>query len=395
MERAVDFLIVGGGMTAAAAAKAIRERAPKASIAVISSELYPPYDRPPLSKGLWKDGAERDVWRPIGEARVLLMLGRSAERIDRAAHVVEDDEGDRWKYGKLLLAVGGHPRKVEGDPGFLYFRTFDDYKRLRAAAKEGARAVVIGGGFIGSELAASLSANGCEVTMIFPEATIGARPFPKGLGEFVTGYYRERGVDVRTGMTVKSGRALEGGKTELTLSDGSRLEADVVVAGLGILPNVELAKAAGLTVDNGVVVDAHLRTSDPDIYAAGDVASFPAPALGRRLRAEHEDAALSTGERAGRCMTGEDAPYESLPFFYSDLFELGYEAVGVLDSRLETVEQWVTPNREGVIYYLEAGRVRGVLLWNTWGQVDAARALIADEGPFDAKSVLGKLPIAA
>jgi NADPH-dependent 2,4-dienoyl-CoA reductase/sulfur reductase-like enzyme len=178
----------------------------------------------------------------------------------------------------------------------------------------------------------------------------------------------------------------------LKLSDGSTLAADAVVAGLGITPNVQLAEAAGLKVDNGIVVNEHLQTSDPDIYAAGDVAAFPAPALGRRLRVEHENAAITMGTRAGKCMAGQDAPYDELPFFYSDLFDLGYEAVGTLDSRLETVEQWVTPFREGVVYYLDAGRVRGVLLWNTWGQVDAARTLIAAPGPFDAENVRGRLP---
>jgi NADPH-dependent 2,4-dienoyl-CoA reductase/sulfur reductase-like enzyme len=148
----------------------------------------------------------------------------------------------------------------------------------------------------------------------------------------------------------------------------------------------------GLAGDNGIVVDAQLRTSDADIYAAGDVANFPAAALGRRLRVEHENAALAMGERAGRGMAGPDAPYDELPYFYSDLFELGYEAVGTLDARLQTVEQWVTPYREGVVYYLDAGRVRGVLLWNTWDQVEAARKLIAEPGPFDAGSVRGRLP---
>jgi NADPH-dependent 2,4-dienoyl-CoA reductase/sulfur reductase-like enzyme len=164
------------------------------------------------------------------------------------------------------------------------------------------------------------------------------------------------------------------------------------VAGVGITPDVTLARDAGLTTGDGVVVNEYLQTSDPDVYAAGDVASFPAPALGRRLRVEHENAAISMGTRAGKCMAGQDAPYDELPFFYSDLFDLGYEAVGVLDSRLETVEQWVTPFREGVVYYLDAGRVRGVLLWNTWGQVDAARNLIALPGPFDAENVRGRLP---
>jgi NADPH-dependent 2,4-dienoyl-CoA reductase/sulfur reductase-like enzyme len=195
-------------------------------------------------------------------------------------------------------------------------------------------------------------------------------------------------------VTVSGGRADAAGAT-LELSDGSILQADAVVAGLGIRPNVQLAEEAGLELaQGGILVDAHLRTSDPDIHAAGDVAAFPAPALGRNLRVEHENAAVTMGQRAGLCMTGQDAPYDELPFFYSDLFDLGYEAVGILDARLETVEQWVTPFREGVVYYLDAGRVRGVLLWNVWDQVDAARALIAAPGPFDAASVRGVLPVA-
>ena len=232
-----------------------------------------------------------------------------------------------------------------------------------------------------------MAMNGCTVTMVFPEAAIGARAYPKALAESVTAYYREKGVDVRPGVTVKGA-----GAAGLELSDGTPLAADAVVAGLGITPNVQLAQDAGLDIGNGIAVNAHLQTSDPDIYAAGDVAEFPAPALGRRMRVEHENAALTQGERAGQCMTGKDAPYNELPFFYTDLFDLGYEAVGMLDARLETVEQWVTPFREGVVYYLEGGRVRGALLWNTWGQVDAARALIAEAGPFNAQNVRGRLP---
>ena len=307
--------------------------------------------------------------------------------IDRAAHTVRDDAGDTWRYRKLLLATGGAARTLPFGEGFIYLRTLDDYRRLRQAVKPGARAVVIGGGFIGSEIAAALALNGAKVTMLFPEAAIGARAYPKALADSVTAYYRDKGVDVRAGVSVNGAR----GNT-LELTDGSTLATDVVVAGLGITPNVQLAQDAGLAVDNGIVVDAQLRTSDPDIFAAGDVASFPAAALDRRLRVEHENAALTMGERAGRGMAGQDAPYDELPYFYSDLFDLGYEAVGTLDARLQTVEQWVTPYREGVVYYLDAGRVRGVLLWNTWDQVEHARKLIAEPGPFDAASVRGRLP---
>ncbi len=414
MEHAFDHLIVGAGMAASAAATALRQADATARIALLGEEPHPPYDRPPLSTGLWKNTPEADIWRPIQNAKATMQLGRRVVAIDRTAHTVRDDAGDTWRYRKLLLATGGAPRTLPFGEGFIYLRTLDDYRRLRQAVKPGARAVVIGGGFIGSEIAAALTLNGAQVTMLFPETAIGARAYPKALAESVTAYYRDRGVDVRAGVSVKG---TAGSMLELT--DGSTLAADVVVAGLGITPNVQLAQDAGLAVDNGIVVDAHLRTSDPDIYAAGDVAAFAAAALGRRLRVEHENAfpsfvsgerlsvgapgerlrvehenaALTMGERAGRCMAGQDAPYDELPYFYSDLFDLGYEAVGTLDARLQTVEQWVTPYREGVVYYLDGDRVRGVLLWNTWDQVEHARKLIAEPGPLDATSVRGRLPV--
>lgn len=384
-----DYLILGAGMAGSAAATALRKTNADCSIALLGSEGHPPYDRPPLSKALWKDGQEADIWRSMEGVRATIELNRSATAIDRVGHVVHDAQGDTWKYGKLLIATGGTARRLPFGENIIYFRTLDDYRKLRALAQPGKNMVVIGGGFIGSEIAAAMAGQGCHVTMLFPEDAICARAYPKDLAASVTAYYREKGVDVRAGMTVTGLNA----SGALELSDGSSLQADAVVAGLGITPNTELASEAGLIVNNGISVDDHLRTSDPDIYAAGDVASFPAAALGRHIRVEHEDAALSMGEHAGRCMAGEDAPYKQLPFFYSDLFDLGYEAVGTLDARLETVEQWVTPFREGVVYYLDGGRVRGVLLWNTWDQIEHARALIAEAGPFDAQNVLGRLPI--
>jgi NADPH-dependent 2,4-dienoyl-CoA reductase/sulfur reductase-like enzyme len=394
MQHQHDYLILGAGMSGEAAAQALREADANATIGMLGEESFPPYDRPPLTKKLWKGGKEDDIWRPVDKARAEVSLGHRATRIDRAAHTVHDDRGDTWQYGKLLIATGGTPRRFpSGGEGFIYYRTFDDYKKLRQAVHPGARIAVIGGGFIGSEIAAAMAMNECKVTMLFPEDAIGARVYPASLADSVTAYYREKGVDVRAGARVEGGKPVGQG-TELKLADGSTLAADAVVAGLGITPNVQLAEQAGLEVDNGIVVNDHLQTSDPDIYAAGDVAAFPAPALGRRLRVEHEDAANTMGARAGKCMAGQDAPYDELPYFYSDLFDLGYEAVGTLDSRLETVEQWVTPFRKGVVYYLDAGRVRGVLLWNTWDQVGAARALIASPGPFDAETVRGRLPVA-
>jgi NADPH-dependent 2,4-dienoyl-CoA reductase/sulfur reductase-like enzyme len=187
------------------------------------------------------------------------------------------------------------------------------------------------------------------------------------------------------------------GKTVLKLRSAQtkserEIEADGVVAGIGVEPNIELAQAAGLEVENGIRVNASLRTNQEGIYAAGDAASFHNPALDKWLRVEHEDNANTMGRLAGRAMAGETVSYDHLPSFYSDLFELGYEAVGEVDSRLETVADWKQPYREGVVYYLREGRVRGVLLWNVWDQVDAARQLIADPGPFKAADLVGRLP---
>jgi NADPH-dependent 2,4-dienoyl-CoA reductase/sulfur reductase-like enzyme len=178
--------------------------------------------------------------------------------------------------------------------------------------------------------------------------------------------------------------------TVLTES-GRRIEANGVVAGIGVQPNVGLAAAAGLKVDNGIVVNRMLQTSHADVYAAGDVANFYDSVLAVHRRVEHEDNANQMGKAAGRAMAGDTTPYEHSPMFYSDLFDLGYEAVGELDSRLETVIDWQEPYQTGVIYYLKDQRVRGVLLWNVWGQVDAARRLIREPGPFRPGDLRGRL----
>jgi NADPH-dependent 2,4-dienoyl-CoA reductase/sulfur reductase-like enzyme len=219
---------------------------------------------------------------------------------------------------------------------------------------------------------------------------LGARVFPVELSRFLADYYREKGVEMRTGEGM-AGLGEENGTTMVRTTTQKEFGADVVVAGLGIQPNVDLAEQAGLQVENGIVVDAHCRSSHPSIFAAGDVANFHNPALETRIRVEHEDNANTMGKVAGENMAGQATPYNHLPFFYSDLFDLGYEAVGDLDARQETFADWKERFREGVIYYLKGGRVRGVLLWNTFGKVDAARALIAQPGPFNAGSLKGRI----
>lgn len=388
-----QYLIIGGGMTAAAAVEGIREVDSTGDIGLISEELDAPYDRPPLSKSLWKGKPLDSIWRKTKNKGVKIHLGHVAKEIFPQQKRVMDSKGNVFTYQKLLLATGGKPRKLPfGDDQIIYFRTLLDYRRLRALSETGQRFAVIGGGFIGSEVAAALAMNGKEVVMIFPEKDIGDRVFPSPLAQFVSGFYKQKSVEILAGEGVV-GLEIRGNQYVLKTNTNREIVVDGVVAGVGIEPNVELAQSVGLEVENGIVVDEFLCTSHPDIYAAGDVAAFYNPALGKRIRVEHEDNANSMGRLAGRNMAGKSEPYHHLPYFYSDMFDLGYEAIGQVDSRLETFADWKHPNEEGVIYYLQNGRVRGVLLWNVWEQVEAARQLIAEPGPFTAQDLKGRLPV--
>jgi len=383
--KSTRYLIVGGGMTGDAAVKGIRERDADGSIVLVSAEQHPPYARPPLTKGLWSGGDEAKIWRGTADAGADLRLGRRIVSLDLDGRRATDDAGDEYTWEKLLLATGGRPRMISGTEGVIYYRTLDDYRTVRALVHEGARAVVIGGGFIGSEIAASLTANGCLVTMIFPDAGVSSRVLPAALSAYVTEDYRKRGVEILTDETVEAASA-----GSVTTGSGRTIEADIVIAGLGLEPAIDLAEAAGLEVDDGIVVDEFGRAAGyEDVFAAGDVANFPVAALGRRLRVEHEDHAKAHGRAVGANMAGANARYDHLPFFYSDMFDLGYEAVGEVDSRLEILERWQEPNRKGIVAYLdEARRPRGFLYWNVWDHVERGRELIRAGAPIEESALV-------
>ncbi len=382
---AYRYLIVGGGMTGDSACRGIREHDASGSIGLFGAESHEPYDRPPLSKGLWKGKEESSIFRGTPDLGVEVHGGRRIVALDLDARTATDDAGADHAYEKLLLATGGTPRRLTGDDGdVIYFRTFDDYRRLRDLAGNGVRAAVVGGGFIGSEIAAALATNGCDVTIVFPDAGIGARLFPAGLSSFVNGYYREQGVTVLAEEMVA-----EVSGSSLRTENGRTVDADIVVAGLGIVPTTDLAESVGLEVDDGIIVDEYGRAGGrDDVFAAGDVARFPVPALGGMRRVEHEDHANTHGKVVGENMGGAQTPYEHLPFFYSDLFDLGYEAVGDVDSRLDSVEEWLEPNRKGVVGYVDGdGKARGFLLWDVWDKVDSARGLIEAGTTVDAAAL--------
>lgn len=390
-----DYLIIGGGLAADAAVRGIRSRDGDGTIGVISDESAPPYLRPALSKGLWQGTDVKSILRDTAAHGARLHLGRRAIHINPIQHLVIDHEVGEYRYGKLLLATGAPARRLPFEaPDLHYLRTLDDYARIRLAADKGARFVVVGGGFIGSEIAAALANHGNDVTLVFPEDGIGGQRFPLELSAFLDDYYRQHDVTVipRNNVTAV-GRA--GNERVVILSDGRRLRSDEVVIGIGSVPATQLAATAGAEVSDGIVIDERLRTTVPDVFAAGDAARFHNPALGRAIRIEHEDNAKRMGEHAGRNMAGDNAPYHYLPFFYSDLFDLGYEAVGILDNRLEIVTAWEEPFRKGVVFYLDGGHVQGVLLWNTWGMLDAARDAIGRPAPSDRKQLTLGEPVNA
>ena len=394
---AYKYLIIGGGLTADAAVRGIRQIDPTSSIGLVSMEPDPPYNRPSLSKGLWKGKPFERIWRKTADLGVTLHLGRTITALDLPNKTAMDDQKTVYTFDKLLLATGGTPRRLPfGGEDVIYFRTLTDYQKLRKLTEERQNFLVIGGGFIGAEIAAALSMNNKHVVMVFPEDGIGARIFSHSMSIFLNDYYRNKGVEVLPGSLVK-GIERRGDSIFTKLHDqgnntDSEIQADGVVAGVGITPNIELAKTAGLDTGNGILVDKFLQTSHPDVYAAGDVASFFNPVLETQMRLEHEDNALSMGMCAGKNMAGEPNPYDHLPYFYSDLFDLGYEAVGELDSQKEIVVDWKEIYKKGIVYYLTTNRVRGVLLWNVWGKIDTARSLIAAEGPFSPQDLLNKIP---
>jgi NADPH-dependent 2,4-dienoyl-CoA reductase/sulfur reductase-like enzyme len=403
MAERYTYVIVGGGLTAASAIEGIRERDGKSPVLLIGAETHTPYHRPPLSKKLWLGKetvdqifVQRDEFYKSKNVRCA--FGAKVVAVDAQAKSVRDANGNEHRYEKLLLATGGTPRRlpIPGADleGISYFRTLDDYNALRGATSQGKSALVVGAGFIGSEIAAALNQNGVQVTMLFRSDYLVSRVFPESLGRAIQDVYLKRGVRILHRDTPASFEK-RGGRFLTRTSGGQEIESDLLVVGVGIAPETALARSAGLALENGIVVNEYLETANPHIYAAGDNAFFPYQALGERTRVEHWDNALSQGKLAGRNMAGAREPYTHMPYFFSDLFEFGYEAVGKVESRLETFADWQKENDTGVVYYLADGRVRGAMMCNVWGKVDAARELIRAGKPRAVADLRGAIRAAA
>lgn len=389
MTEQFKYIIVGGGMVAGHAAKQIRKEDEKGSLLVLSSDEHAPYKRPPLSKSLWiSDSYTEDKlpFKATEDDSIEFRTNTTVVKLNRQDQEVETEDGSKIAYEKLLLATGGSPRKIDGPDTdrVMTYRYRSDYQKLSKLVEDNKDIIVIGGGFIGSEIAAALNQNDVDVTMIFPEESLGSNKFPKGVVRDFEATFRENGVKIIGGTSVKS-YIEEGDRVAVKLDDGREVSGDVIVFGLGITPNTDLAEEAGLEVDNGVVVNEQLQTKDENIWAAGDIANYPDKILGRR-RIEHEDHARASGKKAGKNLTGASEDYTYTPMFYSDVFDTSYEAIGTLDSSLETI---IDPVGDGkVVYYLENDKPVGILIWNTSISIKEAKEALSNP-PEDSTDLKG------
>ncbi|WP_423188424.1 NAD(P)/FAD-dependent oxidoreductase [Alkalibacterium sp. f15] len=360
-----DYLFIGGGIAAAYAAIGIRKSDKEGSIGILSSDQDGPYARPALSKRLWTDddySVEDVPFNTAEETDSNIMLETVVNSIDRENKTVTTHDGTTLSYGKLLLATGSEPQTLNGpeDEHVIAFRTFEDYRKLRGFSGKDQHVIVVGGGYIGTELAANLKLNNTQVTLIYPQEVLNDNRFPLELAKEYEDRYRQTGVTLKNASRAAA-YSRNGDKLVLQLENGETVEGDTLVLGLGAKPRLTLAKDAGLEVDNGVIVDDYFRTSDPDIYAAGDISSYPDPIFGRK-RIEHVDHARKSGTAVGKNMAGSDKPYDYTPYFYSDVFDISWMAYGTLDSRLQTLIDHVDDGK--VVYYLKEDKPVGILLWN-------------------------------
>lgn len=379
LKQSYDHIIVGGGVAADKAARAIREKAPDASVVIISDVGDGPLYRPGLSKDLWlrDDATLEGLYLGTTDTGAQLALNTTVTRIHPDRHAITTAAGEDIGYRRLLLATGAAPRRFDtpDDNRIIYYRSADDYRRLRSLVTEGTRVAVVGGGYIASELAAGLTTAKAEVSIHFPGRRLLEHMFPDSITGHLAEVYESKGVTLNSGFRLATVRA--GERLTLIPESGGQVEADIVVLGLGAVPNTRLAEEAGLEMAaGGVLVDEVLATSAPDIYAAGDIATFTDPLLGRR-RVEHIANAERSGETVGRTMAGTPTAYRYTPLFYSDLFDDGYEAVGEVRTDHDIVEVWNDAGDAAVLYYLSDDVVRGVLLWNTWDSVPKAREIMA------------------
>ncbi|RJQ39430.1 MAG: NAD(P)/FAD-dependent oxidoreductase [Anaerolineaceae bacterium] len=381
------YLIIGGGIAAASAVNGIREKDKEGSIGILTSEAYKPYSRPPLSKDLWKEMPVDKIWLQIEDEKTDIQTNNLVVELNLKNKYVSTQSGEEFGYQTLLIATGAEPKRLPfTDEDIIYFRKYSDYLRVRDLAEKQDYFAVIGAGFIGSEIAAALALKGKKVFLIETGAGIGWRVFPQEIVEYLNELYVSKGVQILANTVVKN-IVNQGNCHRIILNNGQTIQVDGVIAGVGVKASSQIAEKAGIFVEDGIRVNSYLETSAPDVFAAGDVAAFHSPALDKTLRVEHNDNAKKMGQIAGINMASGNLEYDYLPMFYSDLFEIGYEAVGLIDTRLDPKVIWKEEFKSGVIYYRKENIIKGILLWNEWGKVDIARAIIREQKWIEEKNL--------
>ncbi|MDN6626290.1 MAG: NAD(P)/FAD-dependent oxidoreductase [Pisciglobus halotolerans] len=385
-----DYLIIGGGIVGGYAAESIRELDKDGTIGIVSTDMDEPYTRPALSKLIWTSDTftEKDV--PFGTAEKTsaeIMLETEAIEIDRNRHTVQLSNGRTIGYIKLLIATGSEPNKIQGpeDDHVIYFRSFEDYRKLRRFSGKQQHVIVVGGGYIGSELAAALIQNNTRVTYLYPDNVLFEKKFPKELTEKLESTFRDAGVEMVNNSRVSSYRKEDDDTFVLTLESGKEIQGDTIVFGLGVTPRLSLAEKTGLTITDGVVVNNFLQTDDPDIYAAGDIVSYIDPIFGRK-RIEHVDHARKSGAAVGKIMAGSKEPYNHTPYFYSHIFDISWQALGTLDPELDLLSDTVGDGK--IFYYLKNDKPIGALIWRADVDLDDVRHVL-DNPPTDSKELKG------
>jgi len=380
------IVIVGANLAGGRAVEVLRKQGFDGPITMIGDEPDRPYERPPLSKEFLRgeQPLEKAFLRPeewYAENNITLLLGKRAERVDLAAKEVEIAGGERVPFDKLLLVTGGRPRALNAPgadlEGITTFRTFRDAQALSPKLQPGARVVVVGAGFIGSEIAAASRTRGCEVVLFEAEAVPLVRALGEDVGKIHGQIHRDNGVDLHTGIKVEG---FEGDshvrRVRRVLTSEGAFDADLVVVGVGIAPNVELAADAGLTVDNGIVVDELCRTSAPDVFAAGDVAKHPNPYNGENIRVEHWQNAQNQGSAAARAMLGDTTPFAEVPWFWSDQYDVNIQMAGHPLRWDRQVFRGDIDARSFTAFYIDKDRLVAAAGFNRGKDVRGARALI-------------------
>lgn len=389
-----QVVIVGGGLAGAGTAVALRDQGFTGSIVLFAAEDHVPYERPPLSKAYLKGEAtagEGEVkpqdWYAAHD--VDLRLGTAVTAVEREAHQVVSTDGTRTAYDRLVLATGASPRRVDlpGShlAGVVTLRTVEDSDALRTALDTRARIVIIGAGWIGLEVASAARDAGASVTVLESAEQPLLAVMGTTLGGFFADLHREHGVDLRLGVHVASVEAAEGSRKvgAVVLADGTSIPADLVLVGIGATPNTDLAVTAGLDVDNGVLVDAQGRSSDPDVFAVGDVANAETPSFGERLRVEHWANALDRPESVAHGVLGREGGFDKLPFFYSDQYDLGLEYSGHASAGAELVIRGDLASKEFLAFWLDGDVVRAGMNVNVWDVQDDIQGLITSKSPVD------------